>query len=79
MSRHLNDQYFGGNKLKEVGLPVDGPDAANKTYVDEALAARGVHIYRTLTGTAAVTSSPYYCARWDVADADRTFHQPLGE
>lgn len=26
------------------------------------------HIYRTLTGTAAVTADPYYCSRWDVTD-----------
>ena len=27
-----------------------------------------LHVYRSLTGTAAVTSSPYYCSRWDVTD-----------
>ena len=37
MARHLNDEYFSGNKLKEVGAPVDGTDAANKDYVDGAL------------------------------------------
>lgn len=37
-----------------------------------ALAEKDIHVYRTLTGTAAVTSSPYYCARWDVTDESVT-------
>lgn len=28
-----------------------------------------IHIYRSLTGTAAKTSKPYYCARWDASDS----------
>ena len=31
-----------------------------------------VHVYRSLTGTAAVTSSPYCHAKWDVTDASVT-------
>lgn len=34
MKRSLTDLYFGGNRLKEVGPPVAGTDAANKAYVD---------------------------------------------
>ena len=66
--KHLNDQYYGGNRLKELAAPVEGGDAANKEYVDAALKQSGVHVYRSLTGTAAKTTSPYWCARWDVAD-----------
>lgn len=32
--RHLNDQYYGGNLLREVGAPAESTDAANKAYVD---------------------------------------------
>lgn len=32
--RFLNDQYFSGNKIKELGAPTEGTDAANKAYVD---------------------------------------------
>lgn len=39
--RHLNDQYYGGNRLREVGTPVAGADAANKAYVDAAVANAG--------------------------------------
>lgn len=28
-----------------------------------------IHIYRTLSGTAAQTSRPYYCSRWDITDS----------
>ena len=70
--KHLNDQYFDGNRLREVGAPVAGADAANKAYVDYCLEARGVRIYRNVTGTAAVTSSPYTHAKWDVMDSDVT-------
>lgn len=66
--KHLTDQYYGGNRLKELAAPVEGGDAANKEYVDAALKQSGVHVYRSLTGTAAKTTSPYWCARWDVAD-----------
>lgn len=66
--KHLTDQYYGGNRLKELAAPVEGGDAANKEYVDTALKQSGVHVYRSLTGTEAKTSSPYWCARWDVAD-----------
>lgn len=31
-----------------------------------------LHVYRTTTGTAAITSSPYYCSRWDVSDSTVT-------
>lgn len=31
-----------------------------------------IKIYRTVTGTAAVTSSPYYCSRWNVTDSNVT-------
>lgn len=41
MSRHLNDQYYGGNRLREVGTPAAGTDAANKDYVDAAVANAG--------------------------------------
>lgn len=34
MRRHLNDQYFSGNRLREVGAPDAATDAANKAYVD---------------------------------------------
>ncbi len=34
--KHLNDQYYGGNRLKEVGAPIECTDAANKEYVDAA-------------------------------------------
>ena len=38
-----------------------------------ALAGRDIHVYRNLTGTPAVTTSPYYhCTRWDVADSEVT-------
>lgn len=66
--KHLNDQYYGNNKLREVGTPELEGDAANKEYVDAALKQGGVHVYRSLTGTEAKTTSPYWCARWDVAD-----------
>lgn len=32
--RHLNDQYFSGNQLKEVADPSVATDAATKGYVD---------------------------------------------
>ena len=32
--RHLNDQYFSGNQLKEVAEPSVATDAATKGYVD---------------------------------------------
>ena len=70
--KHLTDQYYGGNRLKELAAPVEGGDAANKEYVDAALKQSGVHVYRSLTGTAAKTTSPYWCARWDVADPNVT-------
>lgn len=38
---HLSTQYFGGLPLKEVGYPTVGSDAANKTYVDQAVASAG--------------------------------------
>lgn len=34
MRRHFNDQYFSGNRLREVGAPAAATDAANKAYVD---------------------------------------------
>ena len=38
-----------------------------------ALAGRDIHVYRNLTGTPAVTTSPYYhCTRWDVTDSEVT-------
>jgi len=70
--KHLNDQHFNGNRLREVGTPVAGADAANKAYVDNCIEARGVRIYRNATGTAAKTSSPYCCSRWDVTDESVT-------
>ena len=39
--RHLSTQYFGGNQLKEVASPTSGTDAANKAYVDAAVAGCG--------------------------------------
>lgn len=39
--RHLSTQYFNGNQLKEVAAPTAGTDAANKTYVDQAVASAG--------------------------------------
>lgn len=39
--RHLNDQYFSGNQLKEVADPSVATDAATKGYVDAALANAG--------------------------------------
>ena len=37
-----------------------------------ALAGRDIHVYRNLTGTPAVTTSPYHCTRWDVDDSEVT-------
>jgi len=59
--RHLNDQYFGGNLLKEVGTPVEGTDAANKAYVDAAASGGGIathdftHVANTTVNTATTT------------------------
>lgn len=39
--KHLCTQYFNGNQLKEVGTPTENTDAANKAYVDAAVAAGG--------------------------------------
>lgn len=39
--RHLSTQYFNGNQLKEVAAPTAGTDAANKAYVDQAVANAG--------------------------------------
>ncbi len=46
------------------------PDGTVENVNDSRL-----HIYRTLTGTAAVTSSPYYCSRWDVTDDTVTAYE----
>lgn len=73
--KHLNDQYFDGNRLREVGTPVADADAANKAYVDNGIEARGIRIYRNATGTAAKTSSPYKSARWDVTDDSVTAYR----
>jgi hypothetical protein len=35
---------------------------------DDVDNAPDIHVYRNLTGTPAKTSSPVYCARWDVTD-----------
>lgn len=50
-------------KANKVKLP-------NGSYV--LLNDARVHIYRTLTGTAAVTSSPYTHSKWDVTDSTIT-------
>lgn len=58
MSRHLNDQYYGGNRLREVGTPSAGTDAANKAYVDgivEDLVLPGMTFYG-YTDTPTVTA-----------------------
>ena len=39
--KHLSTQYFNGNQLKEVGTPTENTDAANKAYVDAAVAGGG--------------------------------------
>ena len=39
--RHLSTQYFNGNQLKEVATPTENTDAANKAYVDAAVASSG--------------------------------------
>lgn len=40
---------------------------------DDVDNAPDIHVYRNLTGTPAVTTSPYYhCTRWDVTDSEVT-------
>ncbi len=39
--KHLCTQFFNGNQLKEVGTPTENTDAANKAYVDAAVATTG--------------------------------------
>ncbi|MBR6132044.1 MAG: hypothetical protein IKQ20_09325 [Bacteroidales bacterium] len=41
MSRHLSTQYFSNLQLKEVATPTENTDAANKAYVDAAVAGGG--------------------------------------
>ena len=57
--RHLNDQYFSGNQLKEVAEPSVATDAATKGYVDgivEGLVSPGVTFYG-YTDTPAATAN----------------------
>ncbi len=39
--RHLTPQYFNYNQLREVATPTVATDAANKAYVDAAVAVAG--------------------------------------
>ncbi len=39
--RHLSTEYFSGLQIKEVGTPTESTDAANKAYVDAAVAGGG--------------------------------------
>ena len=39
--RHISTEYFSGLQLKEVGTPTENTDAANKAYVDAAVAGGG--------------------------------------
>lgn len=57
--RHLNDQYFSGNQLKEVAEPSVATDAATKGYVDgivEGLVSPGGTFYG-YTDTPAATAN----------------------
>jgi hypothetical protein len=57
--RHLNDQYFSGNQLKEVAYPSVATDAATKGYVDgivEGLVSPGGTFYG-YTDTPAATAN----------------------
>lgn len=36
--RYLTNQYYSYNQLKEVATPTEATDAANKAYVDQAVA-----------------------------------------
>lgn len=63
---------LGGENTSDI---VVSSQKAIKTYVDNGLDIAEDHrlfIYRSLTGNAAKTSSPYYCARWDVTDENVT-------
>lgn len=75
MSKFYNidtNTSLGGENTSDI---VVSSQKAIKTYVDNGLDVAKDHrlfIYRSLTGTAAKTSSPYYCARWDVTDENVT-------
>ena len=51
------------NNIKHIKLPDNSKIDINDSRI---------YIYRDLTGTPAVTTSPYYCARWDVTDESVT-------
>lgn len=55
--KYFNDQYFNGNKLRDVGAPSQGTDAANKTYVDQSIAGLDLQCPSVACETAASTQA----------------------
>lgn len=60
----VNDHLYSWDINKNVTFPAKV--SANN------LPSAPIKIYTSLTGTAAVTTSPYYCARYDVTDSSVT-------
>jgi hypothetical protein len=75
---HTDNNYTTTEKNKlsgiEVGAEVNVQSDWNQTdsstddFIKNKPDIPDIKIYRNLTGKAAITTSPYWCARWDVTD-----------